>query len=296
MGGRTLTGHAAMLLFAALIAGSFSIGARATPFIGPAALNAVRFAFASGVMAGVAWAVLRRPPWLPAAPWRYLALGLAMGVYFITMFIALGIASPVSTGAVFTLIPLMSALFGIVLLGEWPRPVVWLSLAFAAAGSLWVIFRGDPAALMSFAIGRGEAIFFVGCIGHALYAPLYKKLSRGEPVALSTFWVLVATLFWIALYGVGEIRATDWAELPPVVWIAVFYLSVFTTAGTFFLLQFASLRLPAAKVLSYGYLTPVFIILYEALGGAGWPSLSVLAGALVTVGGLVVLALAKERA
>ena len=70
---------------------------------------------------------------------------------------------------------------------------------------------------------------------------------------------------------------------------------VFTTAGTFFLLQFAALRLPAAKVLAYNYLTPTFVILYEGLLGHGWTSASVVAGALVTVLGLAVMALAPDR-
>ncbi len=284
-----------MLAFAALIAGSFSLGARAAPFIAPAALNAVRFAIGASVMGAVAWATIRRPPGLPRAPWRFLLLGLCMGIYFITMFEALKLASPISTGAVFTLIPLMSALFGIVLLGEWPRPIVWLSLVLAAAGSLWVIFKGDFAALLALDIGPGEAIFLVGCVGHALFAPLLKLLNRGEPVAQNTFHVLSATLVWIVLYGARDIAATEWGALPAIVWIAIVYLAIFATAGTFFLLQYAALRLPAAKVLAYGYLTPVWIIVYEIAAGGTLPPLRVAAGALLTVGGLAVLALAGER-
>lgn len=291
-----LAGHLAMLAFAALIAGAFSIGARAAPYIGPAALNAVRFALGAAIMAAVARVVTGRSPLsLPEAPWRYLVLGAAMATYFVTMFIALELTTPVAAGAVFTLIPLMSALFGIALLGEWPRAVAWLSLVLAGAGALVVIFRGDLAALLALRIGRGEAIFFFGCVAHALYAPLYKRLSRGEPVALSTFHVLAATTLWITLYGLGEIAATQWLALPAVVWGAILYLAVFTTAGTFVLLQFAVLRLPAAKVLAYGYLTPVIIMAYEAAAGAGWPGRAVVIGGLTTLGGLAVLMMAREK-
>ena len=54
------------------------------------------------------------------------------------------------------------------------------------------------------------------------------------------------------------------------------------------------LRLPSAKVIAYGYLTPAFVILFEGLAGHGWPTLSVVAGALVTVLGLVVLAVVPD--
>ena len=42
-GREKLLGHLAMLLFAALIAGSFSLGHKAAPHIGAAALNAISF-------------------------------------------------------------------------------------------------------------------------------------------------------------------------------------------------------------------------------------------------------------
>ena len=54
------------------------------------------------------------------------------------------------------------------------------------------------------------------------------------------------------------------------------------------------MRLPASKVLAYTYLTPCYIILFEGLLGHGWAGPSVAAGALVTVLGLVVLALSRD--
>ena len=59
-------------------------------------------------------------------------------------------------------------------------------------------------------------------------------------------------------------------------------------------LPFASMRLHATKVLSYGYMTPGVIILIEGLIGHGWASLSVGIGALVTITGLIFMALAPD--
>ena len=294
-GAEKLLGHLSMILFAALISGSFSLGAMAVPYIGPAALNAVRFLLASLVMAAVALALFRRLPLPARAPWRFGLIGLLMAIYFITMFTALGLTTPVSTGAVFTLIPIMSAGFGYLLLRQTVRPVVVLSLMVAGCGSVWVIFRADVEAILSFDVGLGEAIFFLGCVCHAIYAPLSKKFNWGEPVVLTTCWTTVATFLAIALFGMGEILATDWMAIPAIVWLAIGYLAVFTSAGTFFLVQYASLRLPASKVLSYGYLIPVFIIVYEGLLGHGWASLTVLAGAIVIVFGLIIVAFAPDR-
>ena len=294
-GRQKLLGHLAMLLFAALVSASYSLGGMAASHIAPAAINTIRFVIGIAVMAAaVALVTGGRIP-APRTSWRYMVLGGLMAVFFVTMFMALRLTDPVSTGAVFTLMPLMSALFGYLLLGQVPNGLVLASLVFAGLGSVWVIFRGDVDALLAFDIGEGETIFFIGVICHALYAPMVKKLNDGrEPLVAFTLWTLVGTGLCIALYGTGDVLATDWTALPPVVWVAIIYLAIVTTAGTTFLVQFGAMRLPAAKVLAYTYLTPGCIILYEGLLGHGWASPAVLAGALVTILGLLVMAFASD--
>lgn len=293
-GRQKLLGHLAMVGFAAFVAGSFSFGAIAAPHVAPAALNAARFAIGTGVMAGVALAMTRGQVGLPRAVWRYGVLGALMAVFFITMFVALQLTDPVSTGAVFTLMPIASAGFGWLFLRQVPRGAVIASLILAAVGSLWVIFRGDPGAAARFQIGRGELIFFVGVLCHAAYGPLIRRFNRGEAGVVFTLWTVAATGLCIAAWGLRDIVATGWTELPAEVWLAILYLGTFTSGGTFFLTQYASMRLPAAKVLAYSYLTPCFIILYEGLLGHGWVPPTVAVGAGVIVLGLAAMAFARD--
>jgi drug/metabolite transporter (DMT)-like permease len=289
-----LLGHLAMVAFAAFVAGSFSFGAIAATYLAPAAINAARFVIGTGIMAGVALALAGGRIERPRAVWRYGVLGGLMAVFFITMFVALRLTDPVSTGAVFTLMPLASAGFGWLFLAQMPRGVVVASLVLAALGSLWVIFRGDLSAAANFEVGKGELIFFVGVLCHAAYGPLLRRFNRGETGVVFTLWTVAATGLCIALWGWRDIVATDWAGLPPAAWLAIFYLGTFTTGGTFFLTQYASMRLPAAKVLAYTYLTPAFIIFYEGLLGHGWTSVGIAAGAAITGLGLFVMALARD--
>jgi len=290
-----LAAHLAMLAFSAMIAGAFTTGALAVPYIAPVPLNALRFLMATIVMGVVAFGLVRESPKLPPAPWRMLVLGALNAVYFVSMFIALTMTAPVATSAVFTLIPLMTAGLGFFLLGQRVGALVLISLVLAGLGSIWVIFRGEVSAIAAFDIGQGELVYLVGCFCYALYAPLVRRFNRGESALVSSFWTLAAATVCIALFGLREIFATDWLALPAVVWWVLAYLAIFPTAVSFFCLQYASLRLPASKVLAYGYLTPVFVIFYEGLLGHGWASLSVAAGALVIVAGLVVLALTPDK-
>lgn len=288
-GPRAAQGHLAMLGFSMLVAGSFVLGARAAPQIDPVALNALRFALAAAIIGALVWRAGLLQRHHLAAPWRYLVLGGLFGFYFVAMFQGLKTAAPVSAAAVFTLTPVMSAGFGYLLMRQITTPRMALALGIAAAGAVWVIFDGDAASVLRFDIGPGEAVYFVGCIAHALYVPMVPRLRRDEPVMVLTLGMLVAGALLLTAVGAPAIGATDWAALPPIVWITVGYLAVFASAMSFFLLQYAAIRLPSAKVMAYTYLTPVWVILGEGAIGAGWPPLAILAGIGLVLAGLVLL-------
>ena len=288
-------GHLAMLAFSALVAGSFSLGAMAAPFVDPAAITVLRFALA-GALVGAAAAVsgkITRSAWV--APWRYGVLGALLGSYFVLMFWGLQTAAAVPTAAVFTLTPLMAAGFGWLLLGQITTGRMALALAIGAVGALWVIFRGDPGAALRFDIGRGEVIYFVGCIAHAVYAPMVRKLNRGEPALVFTFGMMVAGFILLSLWGGRAVLATDWAALPGIVWLCLIYVSVAASAMTFVLLQYATLRLPSAKVMAYTYLVPTWVILWELALGRPAPPMVVLVGVVLTVAALALLVKDEPR-
>lgn len=276
-------GHLAMLAFSALVAGSFSLGGLAAPHIDPGALSVVRFILAGALVGVAALATTGIPRRTWVAPWRYLVLGGLLAAYFVLMFEGLKTAPPVSAAAVFTLTPVMAAGFGWLTLRQRLTGRMALALAIGGIGALWVIFRADLSALLALRIGRGEVVYFIGCIAHALYAPLVRKLNRGEPAVVFTFGMMLAGTVLLGLYAWPAVRATDWTALPGIVWVTLLYVAVAASAMTFVLLQYATLRLPAAKVMAYTYLVPAWVILWEiALHGAVPPGL-VLVGVAMTV-------------
>ncbi|WP_170550839.1 DMT family transporter [Ruegeria atlantica] len=288
-------GHLAMLVFSALVAGSFSLGSLIANQIAPEAITAARFLIASGVIGVAALLTTGLPRSAAQAPWRYLVLGGLFASYFVLMFHGLKTAPPVSAAAVFTLTPVMSAVAGWVLLRQVTTPRMAFALSVGAVGALWVIFRADWRAFMAFEIGGGEIIYFWGCLAHAIYTPMVRKLNRGEPAVVFTFGTLVAGCVLLTLYGWAEIRATNWANLPLIVWVGLLYVSIFATAASFVLVQFATLRLPSAKVMAYTYLTPSWVILWEVALGQKPPGLLVFVGAILTVVALVLLLKAEGQ-
>ncbi|SFR45959.1 EamA-like transporter family protein [Yoonia tamlensis] len=282
-------GHLAMLLFSMLVAGSFSLGALAANDIAPLALNAVRFWIACAIIGIAAFATTGVSRSALRAPWRYLLLAAFFTTYFVLMFEGLKTAAPVSAAAVFTLTPILSAGFGWLLLRQVLTGRMALALGIGAAGAIWVIFRADVAAILRFQIGAGEMIYFWGCVSHAVYTPLVRKLNRGEPTLVFTFGTLLAGAVILTLVGWRDLMATDWADLPNIVWVTILYTAVVASAMTFTLLQFAALRLPSSKVMAYTYLTPSWVIVWDIALGHPAPPVLVLLGLVLTVVALVML-------
>ena len=273
-----------MLIFSLLVAGSFALGSLAANEIDPSALNAVRFWIATVIIGSVAFATGGVPRQAAQAPWRYIILAAFFTTYFVLMFEGLKTAPPVSAAAVFTLTPVLTAGFGWLLLRQVLTLRMALALLIGALGAIWVIFRADIAAIRRFEVGQGEVIYFWGCVAHAIYTPLVRKMNRGETAVVFSFGVLLAGSIMLTLWGISALVATDWGALPAIVWITIIYTAVFASAATFVLLQFATLRLPSSKVMAYTYLTPSWVIVWElALGGTPPPALVILGLALTIV-------------
>ena len=280
---RNFQSHLAMLGFSVLVAGSFSLGSIIANDISPIALTAVRFILAAIVIGIIAISTGSVTQAALKSPWRYLVLGVIFSVYFVLMFEGLKTATPVSTVAIFTLIPAVSAIAGFVILGQIVSSRIVVALIIGALGALWVIFRADIQLLSTFSIGRGELIFFVGCIAHAIMPILFRLLNRGENPLMVTFGLLISGAIILCIIGAREIIETDWIGLPTIVWVVIFYVSICASAITFVLLQFASMHLPATNVMAYTYLTPIWVLVWELFLGHSVPPLWVLGGVFLAV-------------
>jgi len=278
-----LVTHLAMLLNVLLVSTSFPVGAAITHALEPAVLNCVRFALAAAVFAVLLtlrgeW---RRPRVRDGL--RYLLLAGALVGFFVAMFEALRWTTAVNTAALFTLIPLFSAAIAWPLAGQRTPPRQLAFMLLAGFGALWVVFEGSIDNALALRFGRGDLIFLAGCVSLAAFAPLTRRLDVGENLVSQTFWTLLVGTAMLALIAGNDLAQTQWQAVPAVAWSGIAWLAVFTTAATFYLLKYASLRLPAAKVMSYNYLTPGFVLLLEALRTGATPAPMVLIGAGIAV-------------
>jgi len=250
----------------------------------------VRFGLAALLLLGLIRLRLGKVPKSAfRAPWRYLLLGGLFSLYFVLMFEGLKTAPPVSAAAVYATTPLLSAIFGYFVLSQAPSHRMSAAMTIGALGALWVIFRADFGAFMAFEIGRGEAVYFIGCLAHSLYVPLVRLLNRGEAALVFTFGTTLGGTIALIGYGWPALRATDWTSLPLIAWVVIGYTAIFATAASFVMTQYAALRLPAANVMAYTYLVPFWVIVWQLILGTALPSYLVLLGVVVIVMALIAM-------
>jgi drug/metabolite transporter (DMT)-like permease len=275
--------HAQMLLARGLIAISFPVGAAITHGLEPAMLTLLRFALAALLFAPFLF--FRHGIVLPTlkALAGYAAISACMVTFFWSMFEALRWTTALNAATLFTLVPGIAAFYAAFIVRERLGARRLAAIGLGLVGAVWVVFRGDPAALLAFAFNRGDLIFFGGCLVLGLYAPLVRRLNKGEPAAVMTFWVLLTGTGWLVLLNNTAIWTTDWGSVDLSVFAGIAYLAVFTTILSFFIQQHATLHIGPTRVTSYSYLNPALVVLIEWIAGRGLPPLMVLPGVLIVL-------------
>ena len=282
-----------MMVSTMLVATSFPIGAAITNGLDSLVLTFLRFTLAAIVFAPiVAWRYGLGLPSLRDLA-RYGVLSACLVAFFWAMFAALRYTSALNTGTIFAMTPIITALVARFLLKERLRGSARIALPLGAVGAIWVIFRGDPFALMSLEVGVGDGIFFCGTIAMGFYGPLVKFLHRGEPMAQMTFWTLVTGALWLLLLSAPRMSDVEWNAVPMTVFAGIAYLAVFTTLVTFFVVQWSIPIIGPTKVQSYTFLIPALVLLIGLLAGQEFPPLATYPGIALIVAATFVLQRSK---
>ncbi len=287
--------HAQVLLGRALVATSFPVGAAITHGLAPELLIMVRFALASLLFAP--YIIWRHGFAIPSAKTLagYALIGGCLVTFFWCMFAALRLTSALNAAALFTVLPCIAALYAAILVRERLGGRRLVALILGAIGALWVVFRGDLQLFLSLAFNKGDLIFLAGLFAMGLYTPLVQRFNKSEPAAVMTFWTMATGAVWLFLLSCFEVFRTDWSAVEFHVWSGIVYLAVFTTIISFFILQHATLQIGSTRAMSYGYLTPAFVVLIEWALGHGLPSAMTLPGVAVTIAAMLVLQSGASR-
>lgn len=278
--------HVGMLLWALLIAASFSAAAQVSQAIDPILLTGLRLLFCALVFLPLL--LFKGDTAMTARGlFGHAVLGLLLAVYFGSLFEALRYTSAVNTGTMFTLVPLLTLLFEAVLMPDSHLKQRVLPMLIAAAGAVLLVLKGaGPGELPSL---YAVSVYGVGCLAMALYSPLSQRFKASSlkgrgPVGM-TFWnMLFGALFLLTFCGFsGGWRSASLLTVSDFWWLI--YLAVFATLATFWLLHRAIGVIAPSSVISYIYLSTLFLTLFHWFWLRQSPlSLEIIGALLVGVG------------
>ena len=249
-----------MLLAIALAASSFPVAKYITHAMPAAAMMSVRFLLAAMLFAPF---VFMKNGFCVPEPKRlmgYLILSVPLVGFFVCMFESLRSTSVLNTGALYTCVPAVTAVYAFLINKEVTGRLRVVGLSMGTLGALWIVFKGDVNLLLSMSLNQGDALFFIGCLLMGFYNPLVKRLYQGEPMEIMSFWVLFCGGAILFLFSFNDLASIDWLQIELSVYGGIVYLSFFSTLVTFFIMQYCTVKVGATRVASYGFLTPVFVI------------------------------------
>ncbi|TNB85710.1 DMT family transporter [Pseudomonas sp. Fig-3] len=283
--------HWGMLIWAILIAASFFAAAQVSQSIDPILLTGLRLLF-SALMFLPLLLLKNTSPVSGKGLLAHAVLGLLLAMYFGSLFEALRYTSAVNTATLYTLVPLMTLLFEVFLLPNPSLKTRLLPMSTAAIGAVLLTLKGSaPGQLPAL---YPVLVFGAGCLAMALYSPLSQRfkvraLKSRDPVTM-TFWnMLFGALFLLVfcLFSGGWRSALQLSTLD-IGWLM--YLAVFGTLATFWLLHRAIGVIAPSTVVSYVYLSTLFVTVLHWFWLRQQPlMIEILGAALVGIGMLALV-------
>ncbi|MBC3347208.1 DMT family transporter [Pseudomonas sp. SWRI196] len=289
--------HWGMLIWAILIAASFFAAAQVSQSIDPILLTGLRLLF-SALMFLPLLLLKTTTPVSGKGLLAHAVLGLLLATYFGSLFEALRYTSAVNTATLYTLVPLMTLLFEVFLLPNPSLKTRLLPMSTAAIGAVLLTLKGSaPGQLPAL---YPVLVFGAGCLAMALYSPLSQRFKaralKGRDPVTMTFWnMLFGALFLLVfcLFSGGWRSALQLSTLD-IGWLM--YLAVFGTLATFWLLHRAIGVIAPSTVVSYVYLSTLFVTVLHWFWLRQQPLMIEILGAVLVGIGMLALVVSSRNA
>lgn len=282
-----------LVLVALCWGGTFIAGrviAESVPFMTAAA---ARFAVAVPLLLAVAW---KLEGGLPRLDRKQLLLTFGLGfsgifVYNICFFGALSMMPAGRTALFVAFNPIVTALFLALFFRERLGRKKWIGIAIAFTGAAIIVTRGELLAAwqdISRSIGAGEGLMFCAVSGWAVYTIIGRfALKNLSPIAATTYaaiWGLLLLSGGAAYEGIRQ----GWGEFDWKISAAIAYLGVFGTVIGFIWYYQGVKAIGPARTAVFNNLVPVFGILLASLLLGEPILLSMIAGGLLVIAGVMI--------
>ncbi|MGB5792914.1 DMT family transporter [Poseidonibacter sp.] len=257
-----LKAHLFVFLATFLVAGSFLASHNLATIVNPFSLTLLRFVISFILLAPfILLQSSRRSEIIPMLP-RAMVISFFYSGYFLAMFEALKTTTVLNTGTLYTLVPLLTAIFAFFIFKEkisFNKFIVYLIGVF---GTIWVIFKADIQLLLEFSLNSGDYIYIIGAVSMCFYSISLKLVHKKSDNSLNmVFATLIGGMFWMSLFMLFFNEPLNWTLIQGDLVYSMLYLAIITTLLTLYLYQKATAILGPTRVMSYVYLNPIAVVL-----------------------------------
>jgi drug/metabolite transporter (DMT)-like permease len=267
---------------------NFAVVKHALADIQPLAFNALRFVIASVLVLVVlrARGELSLPERRDVS--RVVALGLLGNVIYQMCFI-LGLSRTAAGHAslILALTPIMTAFLSMLTGHEKPGPRTWggASLSILGIG----LVSGASVRVAGTEALVGDAILVMACVAWATYTVGARPIVRRYGSVRTTAWTMWTGAVGLIVLGTPSLLRQDWDAVGPAAWGGLVFSATFAIGLAYLIWYRGVERIGNTRTAIFSNLTPVIALFAGVVLLHEEPSTLALAGAALTLGGVMIV-------
>jgi len=190
------------------------------------------------------------------------------------------------TSVVMAMTPVFVALLSTLLKHERIHWAGWLGIAISFIGFYFVITKQVGTFHFSWEELRGDLLILIGNVFWAIYTVFSKPfLEKISPLKWTSITLAVGAVFYLP-FAASDIVRIQWSEVSFQAWGALIYSAIFAIAICYVIWYASVRRVGNSKTAVYGYLSPIFTIIFAYLLISERITLLQIGGALIIFGGV----------
>lgn len=285
---KNLNAHLIIILATFLVGGSFIISQKLSGIIDPISITLLRFLIAGLILAPIIFINPKYRARIIPSFKRAMIISFFYSAYFIGLFSALEYTTALNTGTIFTLVPLLTALFSIFVFKQKISLYQYLIYIIGIIGTCIVIFKGDLETFLQLSLNKGDIIFLFSISCMALYSISTKYLYKeDDKLIVLVFMTFVGGCLWMSLALFLFDIPLNWGKISSKEFLYLGYLSIAATLVTSYLYQKGTVILGPKKVMAYVYLNPatiaILLFIFEFKTINLWMTIGILISSIATI-------------
>ena len=191
-----------------------------------------------------------------------------------------------NTSVIMAMTPVFVVILSVFLKQEKIHWAGWLGIVISFIGFYFIITKQVGTFHFSWEELRGDLMILIGNLFWAIYTvfskPFLKKIS---PLKWTSITLAVGTVFYLPFAALDIVRI-QWSEISFQAWAVVIYSGLFAIAICYVIWYASVRRVGNSKTAIYGYLSPIFTILFAYLLISERITLLQIGGALIIFAGV----------